>query len=245
VSYPRLPRVIAHRGGGMHAPENTLAGFRFAARQGFTAVEFDVRLAACGTLVLLHDGTLDRTTSARGAVRAMTYAELAHVDAGVRHGDRFPGERLPTLEDAWRCCRDLGLAANVEIKADPGDEVEAGRAVGTAVASLWRPADPAVIVSSFSESALVAAGHAAPGVARGLLVEAIPGDWADRLARTGASGLHAGIRVWNSTLAAAVASSGVPLLAYTVNDRERARAVLASGASALFTDRVEAEFAVL
>lgn len=229
----------------MHAPENTLAGFEYAARQGFTAVEFDVRLAACGTLVLLHDATLERTTSGRGALRERPYANLAHVDAGVGYGGRFAGERLPTLEDACRCCRALGLAANVEIKADAGDEADAGRAVGAAVAALWSPSDPVVLVSSFSEVALVEAGHAAPGIVRGLLVEGVPHDWEDRLGRTGASGLHIGNLGLDGTAVSAIVATGVPVLVYTVNDFGRARELLDAGAGAVFTDRVEAAFAAV
>ena len=61
------PRIIAHRGGGALAPENTLAGLRRARSLGFSAVEFDVMLAGDGVPVLMHDETLERTTDGRGA----------------------------------------------------------------------------------------------------------------------------------------------------------------------------------
>src|SRR6266568_1778923 len=77
------PRVVAHRGGGALAPENTLAGIRKAAATGFGGVEFDVMLSADKVPLLIHDETLERTTDGRGAVSAAPYAKLAGLDAGA------------------------------------------------------------------------------------------------------------------------------------------------------------------
>ena len=63
------PRVLAHRGGGTLAPENTLGAIRFGYERGFRAIEFDAMLAADSVAVLMHDPTLERTTSGRGARR--------------------------------------------------------------------------------------------------------------------------------------------------------------------------------
>src|SRR6266581_9430542 len=77
------PRVVAHRGGGALAPENTLAAIRKAAAMGFGGVEFDVMLSADKVPLLIHDETLERTTDGRGAVSAAPYAKLAGLDAGA------------------------------------------------------------------------------------------------------------------------------------------------------------------
>ena len=100
-----LPRVIGHRGAAMHAPENTLAGLREAARQGCRWVEIDVRLTADDALALMHDLTVDRTTTAVGRVRELPLAELAGMDAGARFGAAWAGEAVPALADA------IGVAA--------------------------------------------------------------------------------------------------------------------------------------
>jgi len=84
-----LPRWFAHRGGGLLAPENTLAGIRLAARLGLQAVEFDVMLSGDGTPVLIHDETLERTTNGRGSVAATPDAVLFALDAG--DGEPVPG----------------------------------------------------------------------------------------------------------------------------------------------------------
>lgn len=105
---PRVAQLIAHRGSSADRPENTLAALRRAIEAGATAVEVDVRRTKDGQLVLLHDPSLDRTTSGRGPVRERTLDELRSLDAGAWFGTekRFAGERLPTLADALREARD-------------------------------------------------------------------------------------------------------------------------------------------
>src|SRR5262245_59134058 len=111
-----FPRVLAHRGGGTLAPENSLAGLRAAARYGFRGVEFDAKLTRDGVVVLLHDETLDRTTNGHGLVAQAHWAALERLDAGSWRDRRFAGEAVPTLTAALLLCSNLGLWPNVEIK---------------------------------------------------------------------------------------------------------------------------------
>ena len=76
------PRWIAHRGAGKLAPENTLAAFRLGASHGYRAFECDVKLSADGVPFLLHDTTLERTTSGQGTASQLTWGELSRLDAG-------------------------------------------------------------------------------------------------------------------------------------------------------------------
>ncbi|ERI31811.1 glycerophosphodiester phosphodiesterase domain protein, partial [Burkholderia cenocepacia BC7] len=108
------PRVVAHRGGGTLAPENTLAALDEGARRGHRMVEFDAKLSADDVTFLLHDDTVDRTSNGHGAAAGMRYAALAALDAGAWRDARFAGERMPTLEAAAARCIAHGLAANVE-----------------------------------------------------------------------------------------------------------------------------------
>jgi glycerophosphoryl diester phosphodiesterase len=99
--------VIAHRGASGYAPENTLAEFELAQKQGADAFELDVRLTLDGAPVVVHDETLDRTTDVTGPVRGKTLAELRQADAGYRftpdRGATTPyrgtGIRMPTLAE--------------------------------------------------------------------------------------------------------------------------------------------------
>lgn len=96
----RLPHIVAHRGLSRHAPENTLAGFRSCLdlRLGF---ELDVRRAADGELVCVHDATVDRTTNGRGQVTELTVAQLKTLDAGTWFDPAFRGEQIPTIDEIF------------------------------------------------------------------------------------------------------------------------------------------------
>jgi glycerophosphoryl diester phosphodiesterase len=227
------PRIIAHRCGGALAPENTLAGLRVAKRLGCRGVEFDAMLAADGVPVLIHDETLERTTSGRGRVADMSSAQLVRLDAGSRHHPAFAAEPMPTLEDALRLCAALGLWANVEIKPSAGQDAETGRAV----ARLAAAATGKLLLSSFSSVALCAAADEAAQLPRALLVEAIAADWRERIGEAGACALHCAARTLSAEAIEAVRGAGLPLACYTVNRREDAERLLAMGVSAVFTDR--------
>src|SRR5689334_8396777 len=91
--------VIAHRGASGTAPENTLPAFRRAEELGADMVELDVQLTRDGHPVVIHDRTLDRTTSGHGAVRRRSLDEISTLDAGAWFGRSFAGTRVPRLEE--------------------------------------------------------------------------------------------------------------------------------------------------
>ena len=106
VLRPRHPvAVIAHRGGSALAPENTLAALRNAVRLGADFVEIDVRATRDGRLVLMHDGSVDRTTDGTGKVAELDYATIRPLDAGSSFGPEFAGEGVPSFEEALDVCR--------------------------------------------------------------------------------------------------------------------------------------------
>lgn len=233
-----IPRVIAHRGGGILAPENTLAGLRTAARRGYRGVEFDVMLSGDGTPILMHDETLERTTDGRGRVAETSDAELARLDAGSWHGAEFAGEPVPTFGDAAELCLALGLWANIEIKPSHGADAETARKVAERVRELWNGSAPPLL-SSFSIEALEVAREVAPELPRGLLVDEPPPDWPKRLRRLGCLSLHCSRRHFGRRLLDEARRENVPLLVYTVNDSEDAVQLLHSGVAAVFTDRID------
>ncbi|HTS54146.1 MAG TPA: glycerophosphodiester phosphodiesterase [Burkholderiales bacterium] len=236
-SWP-FPRILAHRGGGTLAPENTLAGLDVAAQHGFRGVEFDAKLTRDFVVVLMHDDTLDRTTDGRGPVARTDWRALQRLDAGSWCERRFAGEPVPTLTAALRLCAELGLWPNVEIKPCPGRERETGTAVAREVLGHWVGA-AAPLLSSFSPAALEAAGEAAPQLPRGLLVGATTGDWREEVERLGCFSLHCDQRAANRTLLAQAAAARCAVLCYTVNRPDQVRRLLSLGVSAVVTDRLD------
>lgn len=107
--------LCAHRGASGQAPENTLAAFRLALEMGADMCELDVQQTADDRLVVMHDDTLQRTTTGKGNVWDMTLAELQSHDAGVWFEKRFAGEKLPALEDVIALARGK-MKLNIEVK---------------------------------------------------------------------------------------------------------------------------------
>src|SRR4029453_9909637 len=90
------PRLCAHRGAGKLAPENTLTAMRVGHAHGYSMVEFDVKPAADNVAFLLHDATLERTTSGRGRADALPWRELSRLDAGGGAPAKTAGGVSPT-----------------------------------------------------------------------------------------------------------------------------------------------------
>ena len=233
------PRLIAHRGAGKLAPENTLTAMRVGHAHGYRMVEFDVKLAADNVSFLLHDATLERTTSGRGRADALLWRELSRLDAGGWHSAKYAGEPLPTLASVGRWARAHGVACNIEIKPTPGRERETGAAVALDATTLWRDADVPPLLSSFSEAALEAARDAVPVLPRALLLETIPADWQDRLARLECVALVADHEALTAAVVKTARASGYRVLCYTPNDATRIGELAEWNVDGIITDSVD------
>ncbi|TMI83388.1 MAG: glycerophosphodiester phosphodiesterase [Bacillati bacterium ANGP1] len=116
------PHVSAHRGASARAPENTLAALDAAWRAGATLAEIDIRLTRDGQVVLMHDPTVNRTTTGRGDVKDLTLEDLRALDAGGWFGPEFRGEPVPTLRDVLVWAKNK-LILLVELKNVPFREL--------------------------------------------------------------------------------------------------------------------------
>ena len=230
---------VAHRGGGTLAPENTLAAMRCGWDHGYRMFEFDARLAADGSVVLMHDDTAQRTTDGQGRVSALDAGALAALDAGAWHSARYAGEAVPTLGRIARWLRANGAAADLEIKADAGQEAEAGGVIGAEAAALWDGVDTPPLVTSFSEAALAAARETAPHLPRALLLSAPGIDWLERCLALDCVGVVVDHTRVDAPLISKAHARGLSVMAYTVNDPNRAALLRAWGLDAVITDALE------
>jgi glycerophosphoryl diester phosphodiesterase len=165
---PSQRPVIGHRGDRAFAPENTIESLLQAVAKGVDAVEFDLHLSRDGVPVLMHDPTLDRTTSGTGEVREQTVDQLKHHNAGARHtnddGRTHPwserGVRIPTLDEALAALpKSLPLIIEmktVEVAAPALRVLERTQSLGR------------VLIGSFLQEALI------PFIAAGVPVSAAP-----------------------------------------------------------------------
>ncbi|MCX8959501.1 glycerophosphodiester phosphodiesterase [Erwinia psidii] len=232
------PTIVAHRGGGKLAPENTLSGIDTAAKLGHKMIEFDVKLSLDGEIFLLHDDTLERTSNGWGIAGQLPWEKLVQLDAGGWYSKAFASERLPLLSQVAERCAVYRIMSNIEIKPTTGLEAETGRAVAVAARHLWQ-GETAPLLSSFSFSALEAAMQVAPELPRGMLLHEWYDDWREITARLGCVSIHFNHKILTQARVAEVKAAGLRMLVYTVNTPQRARELLDWGVDAICTDRID------
>lgn len=222
------PRIVAHRGASIEAPENTLAAFRAALDAGAPAVELDVHLAADGVPVVVHDDTLDRTTSGAGPVAERTSAEIARLDAGAWFHPRFAGERVPTLAQA------LDLLAGkclVDIEVKTVDRPYPGLVAAVEERVRERGVVADVVVSSFDAESV--RDVKARGLSTALILPGEP--TADEARAWGLFSDAFAIGEWAVTREV-VEACAKPVYAWTVDDAARARALFDAGVAGVITN---------
>lgn len=234
------PLVIAHRGDSAHRPENTLASFAGALEVGAELVELDVQLTGDAHVIVLHDPTLDRTTTGRGDVRRMSLAEIRAVSAGYpdRFGTAYAGERVPTLAEA------LGLLHGrarvlVEIKTESvTDDAEGGieARVVEEVRRAGMAEDTGLI--SFDHRAVLRLRSLAPEITRGRLFGRTTAD--EVLAHAGEAGCGLVMphkSQLTETLAERVHAAGLKLATWVVDEPEELKRLARFGLYGVGTNR--------
>lgn len=151
----KKPLIIAHRGSSELAPENTIAAFQRAIDDGADGIEFDVRLAKNGEVVVFHDSTLNRVSNIKGRVTDFTVEELQKTDIGSWFNNRFPNkanplfpnEKVASLKQTLEFLKDFRGLIYIEIKCK---DSEVGQ-ISEAVFNLIKDSHllPQVIVKSF------------------------------------------------------------------------------------------------
>ena len=243
------PLVIAHRGGALLWPENTLVAFRGAVEIGSDVLEMDIYRTADNVPVVIHDPTVDRTTDGTGLVRSFTLEQLKRLDAGYRfipagavtNPYRGEGVTIPTLREVFEVFPDEHMM--VEIKENDN---EAADAVVSLVLEFNR-ADR-TLLGSFHHDVLVRVRSTAPEIATHgsekeltvLLVKA----WL-RLDRAYSPAYEAvlvpqrsgPIPVTTRRFIGAARGRNLFVAPWTINDPDDMRMLLARGADGLITDR--------
>lgn len=226
------PVVVAHRGDSGGYPENTLAAFNAGIAAGAPMTEFDTHETRDGTIVCIHDETLDRTTDAieklgrTGVeVASLDAAALAKFDAGKWKGAKHKGAHVPTLAEVLATLRGHSI---------PMIEVKAGDAAN--LVQLLRQLDlvEEVLVQSFDWSLVAQVGQLEPRIARGALGEGpfTEHHWRD-LTATGAGLVHWDVRAIRAEDIARLHGAGYLTCVYTANDD-----VSMAGAAALGIDAI-------
>ncbi len=111
--------VLGHRGAMGLAPENTLVSIKTALKYNVDLFEIDVHLSKDKELIVIHDETVDRTTSGKGYVSQLSSKSIKSLDAGIKFEARFKGEKVPFLEEIFNLMKKYDVKLNIEIKNGP------------------------------------------------------------------------------------------------------------------------------
>ena len=117
-------RGVNHRGYCVDAPENTLPAYRLSKLNGFHFAEADIRFTSDGVPVLIHDATVDRTSTGSGSVSSLRFDEIRNMDFGGWKSDDFLGTKIPSLIEFLDLCRNIDLRPYIELKAGTKAQVE-------------------------------------------------------------------------------------------------------------------------
>ncbi len=230
------PRVIAHRGASAYAPENTLAAFLKAKELGATWLEFDVTLSSDGQVVIIHDDELDRTTNGKGNVNNYSYADLEKLDAGSWFHPDFFGEKIPTLKHVIPFLHRHHLAANVEIKSLPGQEKLIVDKVLNLIQQQWQRDMFPPLLSSFSLPILYLVRQQSPLSLLGLLMHSWMPNWEVICNELQCVSVNLNEKILDQEKVKQIKATDRLVLAYTVNDPQRAKELFSWGVDAVFSD---------
>lgn len=222
-----LHPCVAHRGFSGKAPENTMAAFKLALECPHVEwMELDVHLSKDDIPVVIHDATLERTTSG-GKTRVVDYTaeQLANLDAGSWMDASFSSEGVPALEQvldliAGRC----GL--NIELKGGDSDFDRLALRAVEVIRS--RGMEGEHVITSFEPEILRAVRKHSPALRTGLIIDDNPADLVDRLVSLGCSYLSIGFRHLNAKLLEQTAKASIDVMAWTVNSVSDLRRLAAS-----------------
>ncbi len=214
-------QVIGHRGASSETPENTLASFRRALEIGVDAVELDVHLSSDGEPVVLHDPFLERTTDGRGLVGGKSLAELRALDAGAWFGERFAGERIPTLGEALGLLEPIRVI--VELKSGP---IYYPSMADRVVAAIRGADHGRVTVSSFDHPLLLEVRSRAPDIPTAVLYVGRLVNPVRMAEEAGARLLHLHWAYLTPELVTAANAAGLGVEVWTVDEPEHLAHVL-------------------
>lgn len=155
IAAEKGPIILAHRGGSYEFEENTMEAFGSSYEKGVRGFETDVRMTKDGVLVILHDDSLDRTYDAKGAVEAMTAAELKSVASKKGQKFLFLDEFLGYFADRPGCYIELEMKTSNKGLYPDGRIEEYCRKLH-AEAEARRPEGSTYVYSSFDERPLKA-----------------------------------------------------------------------------------------
>lgn len=231
--------IAAHRGDRASAPENTVPAFEAAVAGGVDFLEVDVRLTVDGYPVIIHDATVDRTTTGTGTVDELTLAEIRTLDAGSWFAPQFAGVQVPLWGEFLDILtRAPKVTALVELKhtwaADDLENLLGG--------IYFRGLQDRIVFASFSSATVTALQETAPVIPRVLIRRVLPLDPVTVAQRFDAIAImtRSSALTERPDAVGEMHAAGLGLLLYTLNSEERWVEALSYGVDGIVTDKPSA-----
>lgn len=236
-----FPKIIAHRGASTLAPENTIAAFAKASEIGARWCECDVGVMADGTLLVIHDDTVDRTTNSSGSWDSWGYGELRRLDAGAWFSPTYRFERIPELADVVSFANATQTSFNIELKPRAAGKRRDTLVENLEVALQSFKNKSGLLISSFDHELLSAVRQAMPELPLAWLctpAEMRAESWREA-SQIECTAIHPCGQDLTEADVHEMLDAGFDVNVWTVNSLEDARTAAKWGVSGIFTDRVQ------
>ena len=233
---PSISSIIAHRGASAYAPENTLVAIQMAYEMGARTIECDVSCTKDNQLVMFHDPTLAKKTAIRGRLQDMTWPSVSVLDVGSWFGQGFKSICIPRLSQVLDLCSNLGVTLNLDIKCGRQCPRLMAQLLIHDLAIFWKLGFDKLIVSSESLSFLNHLRSLAPQLPLGLIASRFNPRTLKPLKAIYVYSFHLNGRFLIKKDIQTMLSHGFKVMAYTINDSEKAQALFDMGVCAVFTD---------
>lgn len=222
--------IFAHRGASIKAPENTLKAFNLAFKEGANGIEFDIRLSADNVIVVIHDGTINRTSNSTGKVNSLTLEELQKFDFGE-------GEKIPTLKEVLEKFGNK-YWLNIEIKEEGFEPILVDLLEELKVKEK-------IVISSFLIPVLLKIKELAPEIPTGYLYEYNLNELDGLLEEVTVNGIHPVKENVTKELIQDAHQKNLAVRAWTVDDPEIAKKLAENGIDGIITNDPKGIFAAL
>lgn len=226
-------KIFAHRGASAYAPENTMAAFELAMKQGADGIELDVQLTKDGIPVVIHDERIDRVSKRKGAVREFTFQELQKIP--VPNGMSQYGEAcVPTLEEVLELVKPSAMEVNIELKTGIFWYPDLEKKVLDLVEKTRM--EERVIYSSFNHYSIQRVLREKPDANTAYLFSDVIVKVQEYARANGVKGLHPGLHHIEMGFLQEYLDSGLSVRVWTVDRPEQIKRLIKAGTDAVITN---------
>ncbi len=234
-----MVKVIAHRGCSGAAPENTLAAFQLAIERGCDLIELDIQFTRDLQPAVIHDPTLDRTTSGKGRVSQLSFREIRQWAAGSWFDSAFERERVPSLGQVLEQVRPSPVDLLIELKES--DLLMQGcRRVVEEI--LQAEMGSRCILQSFDLEAVRHLHGLAPGLRYAALYKTAPPDYVGGANRAGAGYLALSRKLASDVVIRDAHRDGIEVFVWTVDAPRQIRRMIDLGVDGIISNHPERVF---